>query len=60
MFERLFAFIRQSLRDAIVGGVEDAQEELNQRIEASHTTNLEAEQPKRLNGTAKKKKARSK
>lgn len=34
MFERFFIFIRQGIKQAILGGIEDAQEEMTRRIDA--------------------------
>jgi hypothetical protein len=55
MFEKLFQFIRQGVKAAILGGIEDAQAEMTQRIEAQEHLLIEgeAELPE-TNGRAKR------
>lgn len=48
--DKLFSFIRDGVRNAIIGGIEDAQEEVQRRIEGQDPLLIEAEpngKPKR-------------
>ena len=59
MFDRLFAFVRQGIKNAILGGIEDAQAEIQGRIEDRQPLVIEADHPFSENGKhpAKKKTA---
>ena len=56
MFDRLFQFIRRGIRDAILGGIDDAQAEIADRLEAREPLTIEATPT--TNGTNGKPKAR--
>jgi hypothetical protein len=51
MFEKLFAFIRANVKQAILGGIDDAQQELVHRVESKEPLVIEAE----VNGRPKRK-----
>jgi hypothetical protein len=51
MFDRLFQFIRDGIKQAILGGIDDAQQELVHRIETQEPLVIEAE----VNGRPKRK-----
>ncbi len=42
MFDRMFQFIRRGVRDAILGGIDDAQAEIAGRFEAREPITIEA------------------
>ena len=57
MFEKLFSYIRSNVKNAILGGVEDAQAELQARIEDREPITIEgpaAEEEPRTNGRARR------
>jgi hypothetical protein len=48
MFDRLFQFIRDGIKQAILGGIDDAQQELVHRVESKEPLVIEGEvRPKR-------------
>jgi hypothetical protein len=51
MFDKLFSFIRQGIKQAILGGIDDAQQELVHRVESKEPLVIEAE----VNGRPKRK-----
>lgn len=57
MFERLFAMIRTNVKKAILGGIADAQAELEERIENHEPLLIEGpdEPPASRNGTSRRK-----
>ena len=57
MFEKLFQFIRVNVKNAILGGIEDAQAELQARIDLHEPITIEgpAEEEPRTNGRARRK-----
>ena len=50
MFEKLFSFIRSGVKNAILGGVDDAQAELQARIEHREPLTIDADPEPKTNG----------
>lgn len=44
MFDKLFSFIRQGVKNAILGGVQDDQDELTVKVEARDLSPLRTQQ----------------
>lgn len=55
MFETLFQFLRQGVKTAILGGIQDAQEELAGKLETHEPLVIESQE--HTNGKAPKRKA---
>lgn len=57
MFKNLFAYIREGVKNAVLGGIQDAHEEITGRLEAPEVVTIETEAEAKSNGhqTARRK-----
>lgn len=50
MFEKMFAWIREGVKNAVLGGIQDAHEEITGRLEAPEVVTIEAQAEPETNG----------
>lgn len=50
MFEKMFAWIREGVKNAVLGGIQDAHEEITLKLEASEPITIEATVEPESNG----------
>lgn len=54
MFKNLFAYIREGVKNAVLGGIQDAHEEITLKLESPEVVTIETEVETESNGKSPK------